>query len=59
MTSEYYLCGDLRESNEVISIIGSSPVGCINLKNHGFLLYADSLDNLENLINTLSFYYNS
>jgi len=56
-TNEYFLCGDLRESNEVIEIIDKSKFGSINLKKHGFLLYSDTLNNMKNLISALSFTY--
>jgi len=57
-TSTYYLCGDLRESEEVIKIIGDNNFGFINLKNHGFLIYADSLSTLTQIIKKSEFYYN-
>lgn len=47
-TQEYFPCGDLRELHCVevlLSRIG--PVGVINLKHHGFLMFADTLDNLR------------
>ena len=56
-TSEYYLCGDMRESDEVIKIIGKDSGGAINLKNHGFLLYSDTLDKMKSIIKGLEFTY--
>lgn len=55
-TENYCLCGDIREYDEIKSLI-VSDFGALNLKNHGFLLYSDTLDNLENLIKTLTFTY--
>jgi len=56
-TKEYFLCGDLRESKEVIDIIQNNRYGTINLKNHGFLLYSDTLENMKKLIQSLNFSY--
>lgn len=50
-TDEYYLCGDVREAYAVSKLIKES--GAINLKNHGFLLYARTLEELCNVVNTL------
>jgi hypothetical protein len=57
-TSEYFVCGDLREAKEVIEIIGDDKGGAINLKNHGFLLYSDTLDKMKLIIKGLKFHYN-
>lgn len=47
-TENYYPCGDLREAFEVLPMILKKPhVGTINLKNHGFIIYAGSLDLLR------------
>lgn len=56
-TEHYYLCGDLREAPDTIKIIGENNFGAINLKNHGFLLYSDTLENLKELIKELKFSY--
>lgn len=60
MTNEYYLCGDVREAYEVAEII-TNPKGVINLKNHGFLIYANTIESLEEIVNNLisegEFYY--
>jgi len=53
-TEYYYPCGDLREAHEVTNVI-TGDNGCVNLKNHGFLLYADSIENLEKLVNEIEF----
>lgn len=55
-TKTYCLCGDVREVDEVSSLI-TTKFGAINLKNHGFLIFADTLDNLANLVDTLTFSY--
>lgn len=55
-TSRYYLCGDVREADDVLYNIMDTDVrkyGAINLKNHGFLLYSDTLENMEKLIDDL------
>jgi hypothetical protein len=51
------LCGDLREADEIILIISKNNYGVINLKNHGFLIYSDTLENLKNVIDGLTFSY--
>lgn len=58
-TETYYLCGDTRENREVLKIIGQSDVrhGAINLKNHGFLIYADTLENLKKVADESEFFY--
>ena len=37
--------------------IGNNKFGAINLKNHGFLLYSDTLDNMRLIIKGLEFTY--
>lgn len=54
-TMKYFPCGDIREYNEIISIIGLNKNGTINLINHGFIIYSDTILNLENIINSLIF----
>jgi ribulose-5-phosphate 4-epimerase/fuculose-1-phosphate aldolase len=56
-TEHYYPCGDLREFPEVAKIIESEEKerGVINLRNHGFLLYASTLEEVEKLVNSLEF----
>jgi hypothetical protein len=48
-TEKYFPCGDLREVDEVLKLIHSNH-GYINLLNHGFIIYADTIDNLEKLV---------
>lgn len=53
-TKNYRLCGDTREVSEVLDIINSDSMRfCINLKNHGFLIGANDLDNLELIIENI------
>lgn len=56
-TSEYYPCGDLREVREILGEIDINDFisynGYINLKNHGFLIYASNIKNLDSLVNEL------
>ena len=58
-TENYYLCGDVREADEVSSLIEGN--GAINLKNHGFLIYAETIEDLEAIVSSLidknAFYY--
>lgn len=56
-TENYFLCGDMREADDVIHIIDKNDFGAINLTNHGFLLYSNNLENLKKLISTLEFAY--
>lgn len=54
MNKEYITSEDM-----VYCEIGEAPnnFGAINLKNHGFLLYSDTLENLKELIKELKFSY--
>lgn len=52
-TKEYYLCGDVREAEEVSRLIGPRPRGFLNLKNHGFLIWADTLEGLTETIDSI------
>lgn len=52
-THHYYPCGDKREIPEIIELIKGTSCGAINLKNHGFLLYAQTLEELENIANNI------
>jgi len=54
-TKHYFPCGDLREINEVKQVIVDPEKGIINLKQHGFLIYADTIENLQNFANNLEF----
>ena len=52
MTSEYVPCGDMREVDEILKIWGDEPMN-INLKNHGFIIVAKTLEELDNIINNV------
>jgi ribulose-5-phosphate 4-epimerase/fuculose-1-phosphate aldolase len=59
-TDNYYACGDTREASAIHKIIMThsqlnTEAGAINLRNHGFFLYADTLANLQMLANSLKF----
>jgi len=53
-TKNYFPCGDLREFYEVNKYINSNTGG-INLLNHGFLLYSETIEELEQLVSNLEF----
>jgi hypothetical protein len=55
-TENYRLCGDVREFEEVSKMIKSDN-GYLNLKNHGFLIYSNNLEQLENMIDKMIFSY--
>lgn len=55
-TENYCLCGDLNEYDEIKDLI-TSNIGGINLKNHGFLIYADTIENLKKYAFQLTFSY--
>jgi len=52
-TKNYYPCGDKREIPEILELIQDSSSGVINLKNHGFLLYSETLEELEEFANLM------
>lgn len=56
-TDTYYSCGDIREIQESIEIINQTGEsnGYFNLKNHGFLIYSDSINNLKNIVKDIVF----
>lgn len=47
-TNRYFACGDVREANELIPILKNHKV--VNLKNHGFLMATDNLEELNELV---------
>ncbi len=55
LSDTYYACGDIREVNCVEKEIQDVKAGAINLKNHGFLLYSKSLEDMERYVKNLSF----
>lgn len=59
-TEAYFPCGDLREApvaGHLIALLAQrgSHEGAINLKNHGFLLYADTLEALMRVVGAARF----
>jgi hypothetical protein len=54
-TEEYFPCGDLREVPGIIKLINEKHCGIINLKNHGFLIYATGLQQLIDLVEIVKF----
>jgi hypothetical protein len=52
-TTHYFTCGDMGEVDEVVSLMLDERKrhGVINLRNHGFLIYADTLENLRYEVN--------
>lgn len=53
-SKNYFPCGDLREFHEVNKYIKSKSGG-INLINHGFLIYSDTIEELERIIMNMEF----
>ena len=54
LTEHYYPCGDLREVPDILALM-DGPRGIINLRNHGFLAFSDSIDALRDMTDGLSF----
>jgi ribulose-5-phosphate 4-epimerase/fuculose-1-phosphate aldolase len=54
-TKHYYPCGDMREVNEIEILINNGNNGIVNLKNHGFLIYAKTINDLQRLVDNLEF----
>jgi len=54
-TPSYYPCGDLREAFEVIPMMENSSYGAINLRNHGFLLYSETIEEMMALVDSIEF----
>lgn len=51
-TENHFPCGDMGEVKEITDIISKNPhydMGIINLKNHGFLMYASTIEELKKL----------
>lgn len=55
-TQNYFLCGDLNAIEEISDLVEKSN-GVINLKNHGFLFYSKSIEELSELIKNKKFSY--
>lgn len=55
-TKNYFPCGDLREANEIISLIKNKSIGSfINIKNHGFIIFSRTVLWLRLLLETIEF----
>lgn len=53
-TENYCLCGDINEVDEVLKLVPETEYAfCINLKNHGFLIGADTIDHLQKTIDNI------
>lgn len=57
-TDKYFACGDIREVESIAKHIKNVDVGCINLLNHGFILYSKTLEDMEIAVNNLYFFMN-
>lgn len=56
VTRTYYPCGDLREAEVLLQVIPEDATrGAVNIRNHGFLLYADTLPGLLEVIMGVGF----
>lgn len=53
-TDKYFPCGDMREAYEVDDFLVWGT-GCINLTNHGFLIFANTIDDLEAIVDKMVF----
>jgi len=53
-TNNYRLCGDTREVDEILEVVNTDEKSFIvNLKNHGFLIGANSLNSLNELVDKI------
>jgi len=48
-TKHYFPCGDKREVPEILELINNTTSGVINLKNHGFLIYSETLEQISKI----------
>jgi len=54
-TSHYFPCGDMREFQELAKLLSDNSGGIVNLINHGFIIYAGQLYEMEKLIKGMQF----
>jgi len=54
-TNNYRLCGDVRETDEILEAIQTETSGIICLKNHGFLIFGEDLETMEKICNEACF----
>ena len=52
-TKRYFPCGDLREFEELRPLLHDN--GIVNLINHGFIIFANNIIQMELLVNNLTF----
>lgn len=60
-TENYKLCGDFNEAAEILKTmknIGNPGCGVINLKNHGFLIFAETIAQVRSIIENAEFEMN-
>lgn len=60
MTSHYYPCGDLREVDSIMEVLETEQAlktSGLNLKNHGFIIFAEDLESLEKYVKETEFEY--
>jgi hypothetical protein len=53
-TKDYYPCGDMREIPETVELLRDGHKA-VNLRNHGFLLATETLEEMQELKNSLNF----
>lgn len=53
-TENYFPCGDMREYNETRLHI-STDFGVLNLVNHGFFMFSDTLEHLKEMVDKMVF----
>jgi hypothetical protein len=53
-TEHYYPCGDLREVPEILAIFATGA-RIVNLRNHGFILASESIEQMEQMVTWLPF----
>jgi hypothetical protein len=58
ITENYFPCGDMREVEEILNALPDFNDCCgINLKNHGFIILANNLEDLNDFVNNNKFVY--
>jgi ribulose-5-phosphate 4-epimerase/fuculose-1-phosphate aldolase len=55
ITENYRLCGDFREAYEILIATHGVDHGILTLKNHGFLVFAENLDQISEVIKEAEF----
>lgn len=55
VTQHYFPCGDLREVPGILELMHPSNRGIMNLRRHGFLIYADGITGLRELTSSVRF----